>query len=209
MLSHFLIAIAKPASETHFLHWLRSLGGLGLIPLGVLDNSLVPLPGSMDVFVALLAADQRDWWPYYAFMGTAGSLLGGYLTYRIARHEGKDTLGKRLKQSQMEKIRGAFEKWGFLAIAVPALIPPPFPMTPFLIAAGAAQYPRNKFLASLFLGRGIRYAVLAALAAFYGRKILAYFARHTQFIVWATILLAAAGVGFAIFRAKHRSSKTA
>ena len=209
MLSHFLIAIAKPASETHFLHWLRSLGGLGLIPLGVLDNSLVPLPGSMDVFVALLAADQRDWWPYYAFMGTAGSLLGGYLTYRIARHEGKDTLGKRLKQSQMEKIRGAFEKWGFLAIAVPALIPPPFPMTPFLIAAGAAQYPRNKFLASLFLGRGIRYAVLAALAAFYGRKILAYFARHTQFIVWAMILLAAAGVGFAIFRAKHRSSKTA
>ncbi len=209
MLSHFLIAIAKPASETHFLHWLRSLGGLGLIPLGVLDNSLVPLPGSMDVFVALLAADQRDWWPYYAFMGTAGSLLGGYLTYRIARHEGKDTLGKRLKQSQMEKIRGAFEKWGFLAIAVPALIPPPFPMTPFLIAAGAAQYPRNKFLASLFLGRGIRYAVLAALAAFYGRKILAYFARHTQFIMWAMILLAAAGVGFAIFRAKHRSSKTA
>ena len=163
----------------------------------------------MDVFVVLLAADQRDWWPYYAFMGTAGSLLGGYLTYRIARHEGKDTLGKRLKQSQMEKIRGAFEKWGFLAIAVPALIPPPFPMTPFLIAAGAAQYPRNKFLASLFLGRGIRYAVLAALAAFYGRKILAYFARHTQFIMWAMILLAAAGVGFAIFRAKHRSSKTA
>jgi membrane protein YqaA with SNARE-associated domain len=209
LLSHFLIAIAKPASETHFLRWLRSLGGLGLIPLGVLDNSLVPLPGSMDVFVAVLAADQSDWWPYYAFMGTAGSLLGGYLTYRLARHEGKDTLGKRLKQSQMEKVRAAFEKWGFWAIAVPALIPPPFPMTPFLIAAGAAQYPRNKFLASLFLGRAIRYTVLAALAAFYGREILAYFARHTQVIMWATILLAAAGVGFAIFRAKHRPSKTA
>ena len=63
MLSYFLIVIAKPASEIQFLHWLRSLGGLGLIPLGVLDNSLVPLPGSMDVFVVLLAADQRDWWP--------------------------------------------------------------------------------------------------------------------------------------------------
>jgi membrane protein YqaA with SNARE-associated domain len=209
LLSHFLLSVAARGSETHFFAWLRHLGGLGLIPLGVLDNSVVPLPGSMDVFVLVLAADQRDWWPYYAFMGTAGSMLGGYLTYRLARHEGKDTLGKRLKRSQMEKVRGAFEKWGFLAIAVPALIPPPFPMTPFLIAAGAAQYSRNKFLASLFLGRGIRYTVLAALAAFYGREILAYFARHTQSIMWAMILLAAVGVGFAIFRAKHRSSKTA
>jgi len=205
LLSHFLLPIAKPASEIHFLRWLRSLGGLGLIPLGVLDNSVVPLPGSMDVFVVLLAADQRDWWPYYALMGTAGSLLGGYLTYRLARHEGKDTLEKRLKRSQMEKVRAAFEKWGFLAIAVPALIPPPFPMTPFLIAAGAAQYPRNKFLASLFLGRGIRYTVLAALAAFYGRQILGYFSQHTRAMVWVVVFLAIAGVGFAIFRLKHRS----
>jgi membrane protein YqaA with SNARE-associated domain len=209
LISHFLLFIAQPASETHLLVWLRHLGGLGLIPLGLLDNSVVPLPGSMDVFVVVLAADQRDWWPYYAFMGTAGSVLGGYLTYRLAKHEGKDTLGKRLKQSQKENIRKAFEKWGFLAIAVPALIPPPFPMTPFLIAAGAAQYPRNEFLASLFLGRAIRYTILAALAAFYGREILAYFSRHTQFIIWAMILLAAAGVGLAIFRAKHRSSKPA
>lgn len=205
MLSHFLLFVAKPASEIHVLRWLRSLGGLGLIPLGVLDNSVVPLPGSMDVFVAVLAADQRDWWPYYAFMGTAGSLLGGYLTYRLARHEGKDTLEKRLKRSQIEKVRAAFEKWGFLAIAVPALIPPPFPMTPFLIAAGAAQYPRNKFLASLFLGRAIRYTVLAALAAFYGRQILGYFSQHTRAMIWVMVFLAIAGVGFAIFRLKHRS----
>ena len=209
MLTHFLLTIARPAAETHFFRWLRSLGGVGLIPLGILDNSVVPLPGSMDVFVVILAADQRDWWPYYAFMATAGSVFGGYLTYRLARGEGRGRLAKRLNRSQMEKVRGAFEKWGFFAITVPALIPPPFPMTPFLVAAGAAQYPRNKFIAALFLGRAIRYTVLAALAAFYGRQILGYFLQHTRVVVWVMIFLVLAGVGFAIFRVKHHSSKAA
>jgi membrane protein YqaA with SNARE-associated domain len=209
LLSNFLLAMAKPAAEIHFLRWLRSLGGLGLIPLGVLDNSVVPLPGSMDVFVIVLAADQRDWWPYYAFMATAGSIFGGYLTYRLARGEGKGRLAKRLNRSQMEKVHGAFEKWGAFAITVPAMIPPPFPMTPFLVAAGAAQYSRNKFIAALFLGRGIRYTILAALAAFYGRQILGYFSQHTRVIIWVMIFLVLAGIGFAIFRAKYHSSKTA
>ena len=160
----------------------------------------------MDVFLVVLAADQREWWPYYAFMATVGSVIGGYVTYRLARQEGKGQLAKRLKRSQLEKVHAAFEKWGFLAITVPALIPPPFPMTPFLIAAGAAQYSRNKFVASLFLGRAVRYTILAVLAALYGRAILGFFAEHKAPILWTGIAVMLAGVGFAVFRAKfHRS----
>jgi membrane protein DedA with SNARE-associated domain len=107
----------------------------------------------------------------------------------------------------MEKVHGAFEKWGFWAIAVPALIPPPFPMTPFLIVAGAAQYSRTKFIGALFLGRGIRYTILAVLAALYGRQILGYFSQHTRTIVWAGIVLMTAGIGFAILRWKYSSKK--
>jgi membrane protein YqaA with SNARE-associated domain len=209
LLSPFL-AIAKPATTAaNFLRWLRHLGGPGLILLGILDNSVVPLPGSMDVFVVVLSAGQRDWWPYYAFMATGGSVLGGYLTYRLARGEGKGRLAKRLNRSQMDKVRRAFDHWGFGAIAVPALIPPPFPMTPFLIVAGAAQYPRNKFILALVLGRGIRYTLFAALAAFYGRQILNYFTEHAAGVILAGILIVAMGIGFAILRVKHGSSKHA
>lgn len=199
--------VKSTATANRFLGWLRNLGGPGLIILGLIDNSAIPLPGSMDVILIILAADQRKLWPYYAVMATAGSVIGGYVTYRLARGEGKGNLAKRLKPSQMAKVHAAFEKWGVLAITVPAMIPPPFPMTPFLIAAGATQYSVNKFIAALFIGRGIRYTILAVLAAFYGRAIIGYFGQHSRLIVWAGILLTAAGIGFAILRWKFSSAK--
>jgi membrane protein YqaA with SNARE-associated domain len=205
-----ILSIAKSTSTANrFLGWLHHLGGPGLIILGLVDNSIIPLPGSMDVIMIVLSADQRELWPYYSFMATAGSVIGGYLTYRLARGEGKGNLRKRLNRSQMEKVHAAFERWGFFSIAVPALIPPPFPMTPFLIAAGAAQYSLKKFIAALFIGRAIRYTILGALAALYGRQILAYFARHTHAIVWIGIILVSAGVAFAVIRWKYGTSKHA
>jgi len=210
LLSSTFLALATQASGTSAaFRWLRHLGGPGLILLGLVDNSVIPIPGSMDVFLVVLAAGQRDWWPYYSFMATLGSVIGGFLTYRLARREGKEQLSKRVKRSQMEKVHAAFEKWGFLAITVPALIPPPFPMTPFLIAAGAAQYSRNRFAASLFLGRGVRYAILGVLAAFYGSAILGFFSEHKLPIIATGIALMLAGVGFAVFRSKYHRSKHA
>src|SRR5580704_11405759 len=131
-------------------HWIFHLGAFGLIPLGVLDASVVPLPGSMDVLTIVLAAKQPDWWIYYALMATAGSVLGNYLTYRLARKGGKETLERRLSRKSMDKVTKHFERWGFGAIAIPALLPPPMPMIPFVLAAGAAKYSlRNSSLHSL------------------------------------------------------------
>ncbi len=75
-----LDAIQHHTFSRRLLLWLGHLGGPGLILLGILDNSVVPVPGSMDVLTIVLAANQRDWWPYYAAMATVGSLIGGYLT---------------------------------------------------------------------------------------------------------------------------------
>jgi membrane protein YqaA with SNARE-associated domain len=90
MLIHEAGALLSFRLISVFFHWLRRLGGLGLIPLGLLDNSVLPFPGSMDALTIILAANEKRWWPYYAFMATAGSVVGGYLTYRIARKEGKE-----------------------------------------------------------------------------------------------------------------------
>src|SRR5258708_26140471 len=56
---------------------LRRLGGPGLVLLGIADNSVVPLPGSMDVLTIWLAARHREPWPYYAAMATIGAVIGG------------------------------------------------------------------------------------------------------------------------------------
>ncbi len=167
--------------------WIYHLGAFGLIPLGVLDASVIPLPGSMDVLTIVLAAKQPDWWIYYALMATAGSVIGNFLTYRLARKGGKETLERKLSRKNMDFVTKHFERWGFGAIAIPALLPPPMPLVPFVLAAGATKYPLKKFLAALTLARIVRYSILALLAARYGHKIISFITHHGHPAVLAIV----------------------
>jgi membrane protein YqaA with SNARE-associated domain len=180
-------------SKNSALRWLVHLGGPGLILLGLADNSLLPLPGSTDIVTILLAAHRSDMWVYYAFMSTVGAVLGGYLTYRMARKGGVETLEKRFSQKKVKKIYAIFARWGFASVAVPALLPPPFPITPMLLAAGAMQYPTRKFLAALAVGRSIRFVILAYLGAHYGRQIVNLFARYYWPVFIVLIIVSALG----------------
>src|SRR5580693_6210704 len=178
MLTRLLIAAAKPTLEHSMRRWLVHLGALGFLPLGLIDSSIIPLPGSMDVLTILLAARDAELWPYYAVMATIGSVLGGYVTYRLARKGGEKALEKRLSPKTVKKVTKIFEERGFAAIAIPALLPPPMPLVPFLLAAGAMQYSVKKFLLAMTTGRIVRYMILAYLAARYGRKMLPLLAAH-------------------------------
>jgi len=160
--------------------WLRHLGAPGLVLLGLADNSVVPVPGSMDVLTIWLTVHHRSLWWYYALAATAGSLLGGYLTYRIAYKGGKDAIERKLGKRRAQSFYRRFERWGFWAVVLPALLPPPFPFVPFLLAAGAMQYTRSKFLGALALGRGLRYSIMAGLGLFYGRQFLRFFDKNTK-----------------------------
>src|ERR1700686_5719684 len=84
-----LSAIILLLSKKSAMRWLISLGGPGLILLGLADNSLIPLPGSTDLATIILAAHHRQPWFYYSMMATAGARVGGYLTCRMARKGGK------------------------------------------------------------------------------------------------------------------------
>ena len=169
---------------------LHRMGAVGLIPLGIADNSVIPMPGSMDVLTIWLAAHDRAHWYIYAVMATAGALIGGYITYRLAQKGGRGALEKRFGKKRISKVYRRFERWGFGAVAIPALLPPPFPIVPFLLAAGAMQYSRNKFLAALALGRGIRFTILAVLGTIYGTHIVRFFSRYYKTALFVLIAVA-------------------
>jgi membrane protein YqaA with SNARE-associated domain len=167
--------------------------------LGLADNSVVPLTGSMDVLTIWLAARHREPWPYYGLMATLGAVIGGYITYSLARKGGKEAMERKFSKKRAAKFCDAFERWGFSAVVIPALMPPPFPFLPFLLAAGAMQYSRKKFLAALVLGRGIRYFIEAYLGFHYGRHILRFFNQYYKPALAILIGLAVIGTVFTLF----------
>jgi membrane protein DedA with SNARE-associated domain len=187
--------------------WLERLGGLGLVLLGLADVSMA-LPGSLDALTLVLSAHQRNLWPYYAAMATLGAVLGALVSYSLGRKGGTEALEKRTSHRRVEKIYAAFRKQGFWTLFVPALLPPPMPLTPFLLAAGALRYPRKRFVAIIMAARGMRYAFLAYLGSSYSTEIFGFLERYSQHLLWiifAVASLGAAAVAF-YFRRRRRVS---
>jgi len=181
-------------------HHLRRMGGPGLVLLGIADNSVVPLTGSMDVLTIWLAARHHEPWPYYAAMATLGSLIGGYITYALAREGGKEAMERKLSKKRAATVSKTFARWGFAAVAIPALLPPPFPFVPFLVAAGAMQYSRAKFLGALTLGRAVRYSIGAFLGFHYGTHILRFFSHYYKPAMAILIGLAVIGAVMSVIQ---------
>jgi membrane protein YqaA with SNARE-associated domain len=209
MLTGQIFAFAAPAVARSVRRWIFHLGGLGFIPLGLLDSSVIPLPGSMDVLTIVLSASNQGFWLYYAFMATVGSVIGGFVTYRLARKGGKETLERKFRARTLEKVYRIFGRWGFGAIAIAALLPPPAPMVPFLFAAGAMQYSVKKFLMALTLGRIVRYSLLAFLGARYGRQVLTVISQHGRPVLITVIGLITAAMSALIFILVSKRKKRA
>ena len=186
--------------------WVRleHLGGLGLVLLGLADISMA-IPGSMDALTLVLSAHQPSWWPYYAFMATLGAVLGANVSYSLGRKGGKEALEKRISHRRAEKIYAAFGKYGFWSIFIPALLPPPMPLMPFLLAAGALRYPRRSFVAIVVGARSVRYFALAYLGSSYSTQIFKFLGTYYQHILWTIFAVGTLGaIAAAVYLRRRR-----
>ena len=188
----FLLFIAIPGWKL-----LRSLGGVGLVILGVVDSSVIPTFGSLDALTAILSVKNHDLWPYYAAASTLGSLIGAYITYRMSARADEHWLEKRIGTKRSRQVQGLLTRWGFATVFVSCVAPPPFPTSAFFIGAGALRYSQGKFIAAVLAGRSLRYGALGFLAASYSRKILR-FLRHPRGFEADAKLIGITVAGFAI-----------
>jgi len=165
---------------------MRHLGGFGLLLLAIVDSSPIPTFAGPDILTAILAARQREPWYYYAAVATAGSVIGAYFTFRMARKAGLDYLNRKFGQRKVARLLKYFERWGTGALVVSTVVPLPFPTSAFFAAAGVLDYPFRTFIVVVALGRAARYGAIAAIASHYGRRFvvgLQHLGRHSGWLL--------------------------
>ncbi|PYS69633.1 MAG: hypothetical protein DMF69_16365 [Acidobacteria bacterium] len=162
-----------------------------MILIGALDSSLLSLPEINDYLVVGRCIKDHSAVFYFPLFAATGSVLGCHLLYTIMRRGGQAVLRKRFSLESIKKVERAYARFGFLAIAVPAVLPPPLPFKIFVATAGTLEYPRWKFLLTVMVARSLRYYVEGVLAVFYGRRVLLFFKDNGLVIISivATLLL--------------------
>ena len=168
----------------------RHLGALGLFSLAIVDSSPLPTFGGPDILTAILAASHRNPWYEYAAVATAGSVIGAYLTFRIARKAGSAYLHSKFGHRKLDAILNFFHKWGTTALAVSTAVPIPMPASMLFAAAGASDYGVGRFLTVVIICRSARYTFIAIVADHYGRHFVRVLRHPSQY--WGWLLLFAA-----------------
>lgn len=189
-------------------NWLRSVAGWlegivslplfiaapAMVLIGALDSSLLSLPEINDYLVVGRCIKYPSAVFYFPLFAALGSVLGCWLLYSIMRRGGQALLRKRFKHESIKRVERAYERYGFFAIAVPAILPPPLPFKIFVATAGTLEYPRWKFLLTVMIARSLRYYVEGTLAVFYGRRVLTFMRDNGLVIVSVVFALILVGL---------------
>src|SRR5215470_12885079 len=154
-----------------------------MVIIGALDSSLLSLPEINDYLVVGRCYKHPNAAFYFPLFAAAGSVIGCYVLYTIVRRGGQAVLRKRFNLQSIKRVERAYERFGFLAVGIPAILPPPLPFKIFVATAGALEYPRWKFLLTVMIARSFRYYVEGILAVFYGRRVLLFLKDNGLIIV--------------------------
>ncbi|WP_158945200.1 YqaA family protein [Granulicella sp. S190] len=189
-------AAASHRARSPFLHLLFSFGLFGVFLVSIVDSSFIPLPlpGVTDIMIIILAAQHQSWF-LLILLATAGSALGGWFSYQVGQSGGMAFIEKRIPARIFKRVCDWMENHAILSVALPAILPPPMPLSPFVLAAGALKMSRKKFLTTFILSRCLRHTIAAWLGIHYGRHIVHLWNNLSQkyatpvlIVLWTLIL---------------------
>ena len=197
----FAQSAARPGAHPNlFLRFLLHFGLLGLLMVSTVDSSFVPLPlpGVTDIMIIVMAARHQNWF-LLILLSTIGSALGGYFSYQVGHSGGMAFLEKRVPPRIFKRVTSWMENHAILAVALPAILPPPAPLSPFVLAAGALNMSRKKFMITFTISRAIRHSIAAWLGIHYGRMVIRLwngisdrYATPILIFLWTAIVLSCA-----------------
>ena len=191
----------------HFIvHVPIFVAGPAMILIGALDSSLLSLPEVNDYLVVARCYTHPRAVFFFPMFAAIGSVLGCSLLYTILSRGGRAVLHRRFKVEHIQRVEHAYARFGILALAVPALLPPPMPFKIFVATAGALQFPRRKFLLTILLARSLRYYAEGTLAVFYGERVLRFSKDNGIVIISAVACLFVIALAVYLLSSKGRAA---
>jgi membrane protein YqaA with SNARE-associated domain len=164
---------------------LKPFGVWGIGALAIIDSAAIPVP--IDALLIDYVAHDHARFVLYCFMAALGSAIGSLLPYYLGRAGGELFLLKRINRKRYEQLRDRFEKQEFLAIMIPAMMPPPMPVKLFEFAAGVFEMKTLWFFSAILVGKFLRFMVWAIITILFGPAILHSITReihlHLQFVL--------------------------
>jgi membrane protein YqaA with SNARE-associated domain len=189
-----------------------ALGPVGVFLVAFLDSSFLSIPEVNDIIVITAAARHPETAWIYVLMATLGSLGGCFVLWALGRRGGEAFLVKRFGAERVDRTRAAFHRWDILALALPAVLPPPMPFKIFVLSAGVFGFPLRRFAVTLFVARGLRYTAWAIGGAIYGDEALAalkrsdqWFSQNLPVVLAVVVSVTLLAVGVWILRRRRRS----
>jgi membrane protein YqaA with SNARE-associated domain len=186
-------------------HILQPLGPWGVFAIAAVDGSLIGMP--VDAIVAGYVLYHRNLFWLYILMASTGSALGSLVIYGIGYGGGETLLRKRMSAERFAQIKRKFDDHEFLALMLPAILPPPSPFKLFVLAAAAFEMNIRRFLLAIFLGRVVRFSILSLLVLYFGPQIMSVMRDLFQHHRGVTIGIAVVILAVLVFLVVRRNGK--
>jgi membrane protein YqaA with SNARE-associated domain len=202
VLKHFLV---------HYKAWIMALlaplGGIwAVFIIGLIDAAFFGIP--LDPIVAFYVATDPRRTIIYALVGAFGSALGSTVPYLIGYKGGEALVVKKIGQQRFARMHSLSEKYGDMALIIPALMPPGFPFKAFALIAGVTEMGYPHFLLSIIVGRLLRFLILGGLIIAYGPEILGFLVtsfRHHRSLTFTVIAVIVAAIVLLVRLSKSRT----
>lgn len=195
------------AQHSKAFHWVAHLGMPGVFAVSAIDATVIPLaiPGSTDLLLLWLISHGTNPWGLVG-CAVAGSMLGAYTTWKLGKKGGEAGIKRYVPKRYQERVRGWSQRHPILAVFVPPLLPPPIPLWPFLLVAGALGVSFRRFIAAFTCGRTLRYGFVGWIAAQYGRKAVGFWAALDKWSAPILVVFSAltvAGLALSVWKFRH------
>jgi membrane protein YqaA with SNARE-associated domain len=157
------------------------LGGLSFA-----ESSFFPIPPDVMLAPMAMAQPGRAWW--FASLTTLTSVAGGVFGYLIGMFA-FELVEPLLQDGRYGEAFGKaqqwFDAWGFLAIFAAGFSPIPYKV--FTITAGVLSMAFLPFVVASFIGRGLRFYLVAGLMAWGGDAMEQRLHRWVDWLGWLTV----------------------